>query len=229
MPPSRSGFRNPRSAGFTMKELLAVLVALSLLFWLLVQGLRRPSVRQHDRNGRSIAFILWAAHVQGPARLEDIYPMSSSTNRFASSTEYFRYLFRAGIMSGQEFAIFGGAGARNAKTTDLERFTPDHNAWSVVVDAPTTQKPSETPFLISRNLLLPDNRLPVGQSVDVQALIKNTSDRRLDYSKRLVVVTMLDGSGTSTNGSKVHRAEDLGPGNASRINPSGLPLPVLRP
>ena len=229
MTTSRLSCHDSRRAGFTLKELLAVVVALSLLFWLLVQGLQRPSVRQHEMTGRSIALILWAAHVQGPARMEDIYPMSGSTNRFASSTEYFRYLFRAGIMSGQDFAIFGGAGARNAKTTDLERFTPDHNAWSVVVDAPTTQKPSETPFLISRNLLLPDNRLPVGQSVDVQDLINNTSDRRLDYSKRLVVAIMLDGSGTSTNGGKVHRAEDLGPGNASRINPSGLPLPVLRP
>ena len=229
MPPSRSGFRNPRSAGFTLKELLAVIVGLCLLLALLfpyIAGcIRDATILPLLNQGSALSKELLAKKLAGIPE-EQVYPMTPRSGgggkQYASSTDYFHHLIQDEILS-CDYSFFGGMGALPVKTIEAKRFTSANNAWSVVVDAPTT-KNEQAPLFISRNLVLPDNRLPIGEDVNLQSLIENSADQKLAFSNdRLMVVTI------SGSGSKVHRSKHLGPGKAHLLNPTGLRLPVLRP
>ena len=223
-----------RRSGFTLVELVVVvLVTLVILYRVLApritckpQGGVQYSLLQ---QGSQLAKSLLATQLTTPDRA-DIYPMppgKNSTNHFASSTEYFRHLIRDEVITGYDFSQFGGAGVRPVKTSEPDQFTPEHNAWSVVEDAPSVAH-DQTPFLISRNLVLPEGRLPDGTleegGADLYNLIQNTPDQLLRFSKtHLVVVTK------SCSGNAVYKAKDLGPGFARKLNPTANRLPVLRP
>lgn len=174
-----------------------------------------------------IAKSLLVREVQGPLSRDNIYfiePTSGDSGRFTTSTEYFEYLLQEKLIEGQEFCLFGGAGAQPVRTIDPSLFMSDNNAWSVVaLEAETSPSQADPPLLISRNLVLPGGRLPVGEDVNLQALIENTPDRYLSFSRKLVIVVSKHGY------IYYFRAKDLGPGKAHLLNPTGKPLRVLRP
>ena len=229
MPTSRSGFRNPPSAGFTLKELLAVIVGLCLLLALLfpyIAGcIRDATILPLLHQGSALSKELSAKRLAGIPE-EQVYPMTTKSDgggkQYSSSTDYFHHLIRDEVLA-CDYSFFGGAGAPPIKTMEAKRFTAANNAWSVVVDAPTT-KNEQAPLFISRNLVLPDDRLPVGDDVILQSLIENSTDQKLVFSNdRLMVVTI------SGSGSAVHKSKHLGPGKAHLLNPTAHRLPVLRP
>ena len=153
-------------------------------------------------------------------------PQSGGKKGYASSTQFFHHLIQDGVLQ-HDYSIFGGMGARPVKTKEARRFAPGNNAWNVVVDAPTA-KNEQIPLFISRNLLLPDNRLPDWtldeKGENLQALIENTSDRLLEFSESYLVIIA-----RSASGNAVYLAKDLGPGKAHLLNPTANRLPVLRP
>lgn len=229
MPPSRSGFHSPRRAGFTLKELLAVVVVLGLLVAVLFPSI---TAALNDRvsnsllqQGSELAKELVTRRLAG-VPVEEVYPMTSQNGgrtEYASSTDYFHHLIQAGILKDRDYSLFGGMGPPPVGTTDPARFTARNNSWNIVVDAPTA-KLEETPLLFSRNLVLPDNRLPVGDDVNLQSLIESTSDRCLSFSQAYLIVVTISASGNS-----IRLAKDLGPGKAHLLNPTAHRLPVLRP
>ena len=229
MPPSRFGFHVPRRSGFTMKDLLAVIVGLcvllALLFPYIAGCIRDATILPLLHQGSALSKELLAKKLAGIPE-EQVYPMTTKSDgggkQYASSTDYFHHLIQDEILS-CDYSFFGGIGALPVKTIEAKRFTSANNAWSVVVDAPTT-KNEQAPLFISRNLVLPDNQLPVGDDVNLQSLIENSADQKLVFSKdRLVVVTI------SGSGSEVHKSKHLGPGKAHLLNPTAHRLPVLRP
>ncbi len=229
MTTSGSGFHDPRRAGFTLKDLLAVIVGLCLLLALLF-----PYIAGRIRDATTLPLLhqcaalskeLSAKRLAGLSE-EQVYPMTPESGgggkQYSSSTDYFHHLIQDEVLA-CDYSFFGGAGAPPIKTMEAKRFTAANNAWSVVVDAPTT-KNEQAPLFISRNLVLPDDRLPVGDDVNLQSLIENSTDQKLAFSNdRLMVVTI------SGSGSAVHKSKHLGPGKAHRLNPTSHPLPVLRP
>ena len=231
MPPSRSGFHSPRHAGFTLVELVVVIVVLFFLFISIVPirpagALQAAKANSLLQQGSNLAKALIATDIQGDFK-GTIFPGSTPTNTFATSTDYFKYAIKEKWVTGVDYSFFGGAGATPAKTLDASRFNGENNVWSVVMDT-TTAKHDQTPLLISRNLVLPGNRLPDGtlgeKGENLQALLKRTPDRLLSFSRQyLVVITK------SASGNAVYLAKDLGPGKAHLLNPTANRLPVLRP
>ncbi|MFO1491451.1 MAG: prepilin-type N-terminal cleavage/methylation domain-containing protein [Kiritimatiellia bacterium] len=231
MPPSRSGFHDPRRAGFTLVELVVVIVVLFLLLISIAPirpagALQAAKANSLLQQGSQMVKALLARDIQ-----EDLggslYPGATNAITFATSTDYFKYVIEQKVIPEHDFSLFGGAGASLAKTLDASRFNATNNAWSVVADT-TTTKNDRTPFLISRNLVLPGNRLPDGtlglKGENLAALLKSTPDRLLSFSRQyLVVITR------SASGNAVHAAKDLGPGKAHLLNPTAHRLPVLRP
>ncbi|MFO1491448.1 MAG: prepilin-type N-terminal cleavage/methylation domain-containing protein [Kiritimatiellia bacterium] len=155
MPPSRSGFHSPLRAGFTLKELLAVLVALGLLV-----ALSYPSITaaMHDQQanpllqqGSQLAKELLAKRLAGMP-VEEVYPMtpqSGGENGYASSTLFFHHLIQDGVLQ-HDYSIFGGKAARPVKTKEARRFAPDNNVWNVVVDAPTVKSSPNSSFHLAQ-------------------------------------------------------------------------------
>ena len=215
---------SPRSLKI-LAGVVLVGTAFVLLFFELTKG---SSANALCQQGSQLAKILLAQEIQATLPKDKIIymvePPPGKDRRFTNSTEYFRYLLRENVIEGQDFALFGGAGARPVRTMDPARFRPENNAWNVVVlDEVPEPIPEGTPLLISRNLVLPGDRLPVGEDVNVQALIEHTTDRRLEFSRTLVVVVTIDGE------RRIFLAKNLGPGKAHLLNPTGKPLRVLRP
>ena len=218
---------SPRSLKILAGVVLAGSISV-LCFNSIVRDLSGATHKDLAAGGASIANILLMHKFQATLpRGKIIYmaePPPGKDRRFTNSTEYFRYLLRENVIEGQDFALFGGAGARPFLNMDPARFRPENNAWNVVVlDEATDPIPRGTPFLISRNLVLPGDRLPAGQDVNVQTLIENTTDRRLAFSRTLEVVVTFHGE------KKILRSTDLGPGKAHLLNPTGKTLRVLRP
>jgi prepilin-type N-terminal cleavage/methylation domain-containing protein len=232
MPTSRSGFPDPRRAGFTLVELVVVIVALGLIVVayaaMVVPTRNRAHANMLLQNGSRFTKELIATHFSGSGtQWMDIFPQSARTNSYASSTEYFKYQLELDELFNVDFSTFGGAGASLSDGSDPAQFTSMNNAWNVVLDALTAGN-DYTPFLITRNLVLPGNRLPDGtlreKGENLAALLKSTPDRLLSISRDyLVVVTR------SASGNAVHAAKDLGRGKAHLLNPTAHRLPVLRP
>ncbi len=229
MTTSRSGFHDPRRAGFTLVELVVLIVLLGFLFVVVIAALgvnHEPKANALLQQGANFAKALLVTDLQGQFQ-GDIYPASTSTNHFATSTDYFKYVIGKQVVTGADYSLFGGGGASPVATTDPAKFRARNNAWSVVVDAKTS-KNDQIPLLISRNLVLPDNRLPDGtlneKGDNLRVLIENSPDQQLSTSRtHLFIITR------SASGNAVYAAKDLGPGNAHRLNPTSHRLPVLRP
>ncbi len=231
MTTSRLSCHDARRAGFTLVELVVVIVVLFILFISIIPisppgALNAAKSNALLQQGSMIAKTLISMDIQeelgGP-----LYPCSTNTNTFATSTDYFKFLVGKKVVPSNDFSLFGGAGATLAKTLDPSHFNATNNAWSVVMDT-TTTKNDTTPLLISRNLVLPGNRLPDGtlgeKGDNLQALLKRTPDRLLSFSRDYLVIVTKSGAGNA-----VHMAKNLGPGKAHLLNPTAHRLPVLRP
>ena len=215
---------SPRS----LKILAGVLLGGTVFVLLIMELAMGPSCESLAQQGSQLAKALLTKHILGTLPKDKfiymVEPIPGNEGRFNTSTEYLRYLLRENVVEGMGFELFGGAGARPVRTMDPARFRPENNAWNVVVlDEAPEPIPEGTPLMISRNLVLPGDRLPVGEDVNVQTLIENTTDRRLEFSRTLVVVLTIDGE------RRIFLAKDLGPGKAHLLNPTGKPLRVLRP
>jgi prepilin-type N-terminal cleavage/methylation domain-containing protein len=215
-----------KRSAFTLIELLVVIVIigilLAVLFPAIAGALRDAKANALLQQGSNFAKAILTTDIQGNFD-GDVYPSSTSTNTFTTSTDYFEYVIEKEVITGQDFALFGGAGAPAIKTSDKTKFNGRNNAWNVVVDVRTST--SDTiPLIFSRNLEL--TKLPdgVANTENLKDKLTNTTDNQLAFATtHLVVVTK------SASGNAVLQAKDLGVGNANKLNPTNKLLDVLKP
>jgi prepilin-type N-terminal cleavage/methylation domain-containing protein len=215
-----------KRSAFTLIELLVVIVIigilLAVLFPAIAGALRDAKANALLQQGSNFAKAILTTDIQGNFD-GDVYPSSTSTNTFTTSTDYFEYVIEREVISGQDFSLFGGAGAPPIRTTDKTKFNGRNNAWNVVVDVRTSTSDT-TPLIFSRNLeiaKLPDG---VANTENLRDLLTNTTDSQLAFATtHLVVVTK------SASGNAVLQAKDLGVGNANKLNPTNKLLDVLKP
>lgn len=215
-----------KRSAFTLIELLVVIVIigilLAVLFPAIAGALRDAKANALMQQGSQFAKALLATDIQGNFD-GDVYPSTTSTNTFSTSTDYFEYVIEKEVISGQDFSLFGGAGCPPVKSVDKTKFAGRNNAWNVVADVRTSPNDT-TPLMFSRNLVI--EKLPdgVANTDDLKDKLTNTTDSQLAFATtHLVVVTK------SASGNAVLQAKDLGPGNANKLNPSNKLLDVLKP
>ena len=215
-----------KRSAFTLIELLVVIVIigilLAVLFPAIAGALRDAKANALLQQGSNFAKAILTTDIQGNFD-GDVYPSSTSTNTFSTSTDYFEYVIEREVITGQDFSLFGGAGAPPVRTTEKTKFNGKNNAWNVVVDVRTST--SDTiPLIFSRNLEI--SKLPdgVANTDNLKDLLTNTTDSQLAFATtHLVVVTK------SASGNAVLQAKDLGVGNANKLNPTNKLLDVLKP
>ena len=215
-----------KRSAFTLIELLVVIVIigilLAVLFPAIAGALRDAKANALLQQGSNFAKAILTTDIQGNFD-GDVYPSTTSTNTFTTSTDYFEYVIEKEVITGQDFSLFGGAGAPPVKTLDKTKFNGRNNAWNVVEDIRTSTNDT-TPFMFSRNLEL--TKLPdgVANTDNLKDKLTNTTDTQLAFATtHLVVVTK------SASGNAVLQAKDLGVGNANKLNPTNKLLDVLKP
>ena len=223
-----------KRSAFTLVALLVVIVIigilLAVLFPAISDALKTASANSMLQQGRSISQALLQRNLDENFD-QQIYAVSTGGTNFTTSTEYFRYLIKNGVIEGETFALFGGGGTKLYRGVDQTKFTGQYNAWNAVVDV-NTHPISTAPLLFSRNLVI--EKLPDGaaNSEDIAALLRNTTDQKLKFATTQLVVITKGGSGHA-----VHPVASLTTGGAAKINPpyldSGNPasklLDVIKP
>jgi prepilin-type N-terminal cleavage/methylation domain-containing protein len=224
-----------KRSAFTLVELLVVIVIigilLAVLFPAISDALKTASANSMLQQGRSISQALLQRNLDENFD-QQIYAVSTGgSNTFTTSTQYFRYLIKNGVIEGETFALFGGGGTKLYRGVDENKFTGQFNGWNAVVDV-NTHPISTAPLLISRNLVI--TKLPDGaaNSEDIASLIRNTTDQKLKFATTQLVIITKGGSGHA-----VHPVASLASGGAAKINPpyldSGTPasklLDVIQP
>lgn len=138
---------------FTLVELLAVITIIALLAALLFPVVNRAIESAHltrmKNNGRQIALGLTAssAHMGLIDASGAAWPRSG---QFEDSTAFFHWVITNEVVE-TDFSLFGGPGLPVYRGLDPARFTPEHNAWNVVLDV-TDATHESTPVFVTRNV-----------------------------------------------------------------------------
>lgn len=220
--------RNASSAhksGMTRFEVLALLVATVVFVLLLIPSMHRPMDQPGTgmlSNGRGIYQAIFVAQIEERMLGNEInlFPSLDEEPLHDTSTAYFRWLMEEAFLS-TDLGAFSASQVSRAE--NLESFSAENNAWSVVTDLSTQASHSQDPVLISRNLnemALTDwagnSRLRlenVGSRGDVNTHIAPFDDRFL------VVITIGGG------GQIIERKHMLW----KNLNPNSLTNPILNP
>jgi len=146
-----------RSAGFTLPDLLIVLVMLGLTMTLMSGfhggGLTRSKQMKTLTNGRGIYIQLFAATMEGAEEDPGLFAKEKSEH-YDSSTAYFEWLMTPEKNGGaevleQDFSVFAYSSTQVAKGFD--DFDATRNIWSVVTGL-DANSPAGMPFLVTKNL-----------------------------------------------------------------------------
>lgn len=197
LPHLRSGwhFRSRNDAGFTRRDLLAVMLVLGMLtllaaimtpVWL--RNMRQAHAQQLMRQGGEMYRTIFpvAPNVSQGARTP------SSSEEFHNSSQYFVHLVTNGTLK-VDFSFFSGPGLARYHTGDPSAFHQDGNAWSVVED--TADAPAAAALFMSRNLLSEHRYLPTGRTViPEQDMQEQGPGKKLTINGRSAVVVTRAGS-----------------------------------
>jgi prepilin-type N-terminal cleavage/methylation domain-containing protein len=193
--------------GFTLIELLVVISIIAILAAMLYPAIRDALIRSRMvdtlNNGRSIYQSILSAEMDH----RNIMPQSSGSMKFATSTDYFRWMITNKVLDAT-FQIFGAYGLPPYPGIDPSRFASDNNAWCVAVDI-SDSSPGFTPVMFTRNLNISRLNDPLTSALTDEA----------PYGTRGVIVVTKDGSVV------IRRANEL----QDYFNPAGTSNAVLRP
>ena len=143
--------QHPSKTGFTLVELLVVMVIISILTAVLVPMVQIAILKAHmtrtTANGRSIYQSVFAERDRSTP-----LPKSVGADAFTSSTDYWRHIVAEDSLR-VTFDFFSADGLDSYAGLRPESFLPEHNAWSIVADLSWSDHPV-TPLFMTRNLTL---------------------------------------------------------------------------
>lgn len=165
---------------------------------------------------------IFAQLLDDPAAQAPSWLFPSQSNRFASSTAYFRALVTNEILR-VDYSFFSGPGLGRPRTTDPAAFLPSNNAWNVCLDV--KNEIASMPFLFSRNLLAQRTHLvAANETLAVEMLGEPKAEKRLDFDRDYAVVITKAGTGFTV------RRNDFKEGqSASQVNPTPYHGPFMKP
>jgi hypothetical protein len=188
-------FRRRNDAGFTRRDLLAVVLVLGMLALLVaimtpvwLRNMRQAHAQQLMRQGGEMYRAIFPKEADGAqgARLP------AAKEEFHNSSQYFVHLVTNGTLK-VDFSFFSGPGLARYHTGDPSAFRQDGNAWSVVED--TADAPAAAALFMSRNLLSDHRYLPTGRTVIPEKdMLEQGPGKKLTFNGRTVVVVTRAGA-----------------------------------
>ena len=139
--------------------ILGYLAMMLLLFILILAALLLPAVsqaRQFARvtstisNGKNIYMLLFAEDMDRLGNDLGVFPISTGTNAYTTSTGYFRSMVGADVLA-VNYSYFSAPDIEICANCTAEEFQERHNAWCIVADL-DDEDSAETPALFTRNL-----------------------------------------------------------------------------
>jgi type II secretory pathway pseudopilin PulG len=211
--------------GFTRRECLVVISILGLLTAVLipwVASARKTKIAEYNvKGGVGMYKAIFSKVLDDPDSPGELFP--SATKGFTSSTQYFVHLVTNRTLH-VSFDFFSGPGLPRYSTDDPAQFKADGNQWSVVLDV--QEEVADYPFLLHRNLLpAATNVPPKSAALTLDMLGETGKGRKLDFNTHSATVITRAGSGFL-----LKRKDFTGaPGSMSRLHPSDVIKPILRP
>ncbi|MBN1557361.1 MAG: prepilin-type N-terminal cleavage/methylation domain-containing protein [Lentisphaerae bacterium] len=192
---TRTGVWN-RVKAFTLIELLVVIAIIGVLAGLLlpaVQKARTSSLMTTMMsNGRDLYVGLYQSDSERfVLGLESPFPVSSSTNYAATSTDYFIYAVEQGFVKVPDWSFLAGPRVPPASGTNSADFAAENNAWCVTADLSPESSNDLVPFLFTRNVDTPGDVLG-----ETHTLVSDPTDpRSRPFGDRGCVLITIGGTG----------------------------------